>query len=97
MVFHYLSVFISTCAGAFFTGLDPDGVVITDAMIMEIPMMTEPIISPRAIFWSSSISFLIEKGEKSVMSRKSDPHYYEPEKRIHHRIENAVKILSPFH
>ena len=54
--------------------------------IMEIPMITEPIIIPNATFWSSSISFRMEKGDRTLINQIAIPKKLSP-------IE-AYKIVS---
>jgi hypothetical protein len=47
--------------------------LIAAEMMSESPMITEPIMMPRAVFWSSSISLRSEKGRTALMMRKLTP------------------------
>ncbi len=49
-----------------------------DEMIRDRPMMTEPIMIPSAVFWSSSISLRSEKGSTALMIRKLIPNRISP-------------------
>jgi len=47
--------------------------MITAATMMDMPRMMEPMMIPSDVFWSSSISFLMENGVKSLLEGNRDP------------------------